>query len=158
MSKLKPSRYEVGRSMLVAGLRRFHSFADLVHSIPNQWEDFQQLGPIPGQIGKTTYGVVCFADLEQQKVEYMSGVEVSGFDGLPPDLGRMRIPGQQRYAVFTHEGDFSSLKATWDAIWNEWLPSSGCQPDNTPDFEVYDEHFDRKTGIGGIEIWFPIKS
>ena len=88
----------------------------------------------------------------------MSGIEVADFGSLPVDLGRMRIPGEQRYAVFTHEENISTLKATWDAIWNQWFPASGCQMAQTPDFEVYDERFNPKTGEGGIEIWFPVLS
>ena len=157
MPELKPPRYEVGRAMMVAGLRRYHSFADAVRTIPDHWQQFQQLGSIPGQLGVTEFGVVCASDLEKQTFEYMSGVEVKDFEKLPVDLGRMRIP-VQRYAVFTHEDHISTLKTTWDAIWQVWLPASGCETANTPDFEVYDERFDRKTGLGGIEIWFPIAS
>ena len=30
-----------------------------------------------------------------------------------------------RYAVFTHLGPYDTLKLAWDAIYREWLPSSG---------------------------------
>jgi AraC family transcriptional regulator len=58
----------------------------------------------------------------------------------------------------THSGHISGLRATWDAIWNQWLPASGLETADTPDFELYDERFDRATGLGAIEIWFPIKN
>jgi predicted transcriptional regulator YdeE len=35
--------------------------------------------------------------------------------------------------------------------------SSGMGSANTPDFEVYDESFDGKTGQGGVEIWLGIE-
>jgi AraC family transcriptional regulator len=157
LTDLKAPRFEESRAMLFAGLRREHSFTDAIRSVPEQWRQFQELGVIPGQIGETTYGAVCASSLDRQMFEYMCAVEVSDFAGLPANLGRMRVP-VQRYAVFTHSGHISGLRTTWEAIWNDWLPRSGKEPADTPDFEVYDERFDRATGLGVIEIWFPIKA
>jgi AraC family transcriptional regulator len=153
---IEPSRYADGRAMLLAGLRRQHAFADVATTIPAQWADFQRLGMIAGQRGDTTYGVVCGSDMERQSFEYMCGIEVDAFDALPAGMGRMRVPAQH-YAVFVHEGHVDGLRATWDAIWNDWLPRSGIHPADTPDFELYDDRFDRETGRGVIEIWFPIQ-
>ena len=100
--------------------------------------------------------MVCGASPDTGTFEYMSGYEVASFDALPHDLGRMRVP-VQRYAVFEHGGHVSGLRATWDAIWREWLPRSGQTPADTPDFELYDERFDPATGLGVIEIWFPVE-
>jgi AraC family transcriptional regulator len=61
-----------------------------------------------------------------------------------------------RYAVFTHEGPIESIRATWNAAMNEWLPKSGFKSANTPDFERYDERFDAETGSGIVEIWLGI--
>jgi ribosomal protein S18 acetylase RimI-like enzyme len=98
---------------------------------------------------------VCGSDQAARTFEYMCGVEVAAFDAIPRELGRMRVPAQ-RYAVFTHRGHVAALRATWDAIWREWLPRSGEHPANTPDFERYDARFDPQTGSGEIEIWFPV--
>jgi AraC family transcriptional regulator len=152
---MDPIRFAEGRAMLVAGLRRLHAFTEAGESIPAQWRDLQALVPLPGQQGHTAYGVVCGASHDTGTFEYMSGHEVASFDGLPPQLGRMRVP-VQRYAVFEHEGHVSELRATWDAIWSEWLPRSGETPADTPDFERYDERYDPATGQGVIEIWFPV--
>ena len=142
--------------MLLAGLRRHHGFAESGRTIPEQWLAFQALGRLPGQRADVAYGVVCQSDRARETFEYMSGVEVDAFDALPPAVGRMRVPAQ-RYAVFTHEGHVAGLRATWGAIWEEWLPRSGVTPANTPDFERYDERFDPRTGSGVVEIWFPIE-
>jgi AraC family transcriptional regulator len=37
------------------------------------------------------------------------------------------------------------------------LPGSGHIPADAPVFERYDERFDGRTGMGGFEIWVPIK-
>jgi predicted transcriptional regulator YdeE len=148
-------RFEDGRPMLLAGLRRHHGFAESVSSIPAQWDEFEQLGEIPGRVGAVAYGAMCGADPERQTLEYLVGVEVESFDGLPAHLGRMRVPAV-RYAVFTHEGPIESIRATWNAAMNEWLPKSGFKSANTPDFERYDERFDAETGSGIVEIWLGI--
>ena len=156
MTPIEPSRFAEGRAMLLAGVRRMHTFGGATESIPAQWEALSGLGPLPGQQGTTAYGAICFANPETQEFEYLSGYEVASFDALPREVGRMRVP-VQHYAVFTHEGHVSTLRDTWGAIWDDWLPRSGRQPANTPDFEVYDARFDLQTGLGTIEIWIPIQ-
>jgi AraC family transcriptional regulator len=153
MTELRPPVYAEGRLLLLAGIRQHHAHADAVHSIPAQWAQFQQDGMIsPGAI---TYGAVCGNNPDRQTFEYMSAIEVPDFESVPADLGRMRIQAQ-RYAVFTHSGPVAKLRQTWAEIWNEWLPASGYQTADVPDFERYDERFDPVTGQGIVEIWFPI--
>ena len=156
MTSIEPSRFDDGRAMLLGGVRRDHSFAGMAESVPAQWQAFNALGTLPGQQGTTAYGVICTASPEAQTLEYMCGAEVAAFDALPPDLGRMRIPAQH-YAVFEHRGHVSTIRETWDAIWNDWLPRSGYVPVDGPEFAVYDDRFDVRTGTGGIEIWSPVQ-
>jgi AraC family transcriptional regulator len=59
--------------------------------------------------------------------------------------------------VFTHRDHVSRLRATVYTIWNKWLPSSGHEHADAPDFELY-SRFDPRTGLGMIEIWLPIKA
>ncbi|HEY9181994.1 MAG TPA: GyrI-like domain-containing protein [Gammaproteobacteria bacterium] len=155
MTKLKESRFENGRPMLFAGIRRHHAFASVGDGITRQWRDFEKLGTLPGQVGTTAYGAICGADTKAQTIEYMCAFEVASFEGLPKELGRMRVPAA-RYAVFRHDGNVATVRATWDRIFKEWLPSSGFRSNETPDFEVYGERFDPQTGDGGIEIWVGI--
>jgi AraC family transcriptional regulator len=156
MSDLQPQRYEDGRPMLFAGLRRKHTFASMGNDIPRQWDDFTKLGELPGQIGKTAYGAICGGDPKTQTMEYMCAVEVKSFDALPKDMGRMRVPAV-RYAVFQHEGNVATIQSTWKQIFSVWLPSSGMESAHTPDFEVYGSDFDGATGEGGVEIWLGVK-
>jgi predicted transcriptional regulator YdeE len=155
MSDLQPVRYEDGRPMLLAGIRRKHTFASMGEEIPRQWDEFVKLGKLPGQVGTTAYGAICGGDAKKQTMEYMVGVEVQSFDAVPKDLGRMRVPAA-RYAVFLHEGNVATIQETWKQIFS-WLPKSGMQSNQTPDFEVYDERFDGTTGEGGVEIWLGVK-
>jgi|SRR5687768_9059959 predicted transcriptional regulator YdeE len=157
MSSIQPQRYEDGRPMLFAGLRRKHTFASMGKDIPRQWDDFTKLGELPGQVGKTAYGAICGGDPKMQTMEYMCAVEVKSFDALPKDMGRMRVPGV-RYAVFLHEGNVATIQGTWKQIFSVWLPSSGMESAHTPDFEVYGDDFDGATGEGGVEIWLGVKA
>lgn len=154
MTDFAPSRFETGRPMLLAGLRRHYGFDEGPVEIPAEWKRFVALLPLPGQVGWVTYGAMCGTDLEAKRFEYICAVEVESFDGLPDGLGRMRVP-EAYYAVFVHEGPVSGIRQTWNAI-HEWLPASGCSPASTPDFERYGPGFDPVAGQGDTEIWVPV--
>jgi predicted transcriptional regulator YdeE len=156
MGDRQPIRYEHGRPMLFAGIRRKHAFASMGEGIPRQWDDFVKLGELPGQIGTNGYGAICGADPKAQTMEYMCAYEVQSFDAVPKDLGRLRVPAA-RYAVFLHEGNVATIQDTWKQIFAIWLPTSGMQSNETPDFEVYGERFDGVSGEGGVEIWVGVK-
>jgi AraC family transcriptional regulator len=154
-TSLAPPRFENGKLLLIAGLSERYD-DQTIAGVPAQWQRFApHLGHIPGQVGHATYGVVCNGDGEGH-IDYISGVEVASFTDLPAEFGRIRIPAH-RYAVFTHKDHISTIRQTWKAIWSHWLPGSGHQADDAPDFERYDERFDPRTGSGGFEIWLPIK-
>jgi predicted transcriptional regulator YdeE len=51
----------------------------------------------------------------------------------------------------------ASIRSTWLTIWTQWLPNSGHEVVDAPDFERYSEQFNPQTGLGGFEIWLPIK-
>ena len=59
--------------------------------------------------------------------------------------------------MFLHTGNVATIRSTWKQIFSVWLPSSGVQSAQTPDFEVYDERFAAATGDGGVEIWLGVK-
>jgi AraC family transcriptional regulator len=59
--------------------------------------------------------------------------------------------------VFKHSGHISTIRSTWNAVWNQWFPQSGYEALDAPDFERYGEEFDPDSGDGGLEIWIPVK-
>jgi AraC family transcriptional regulator len=69
----------------------------------------------------------------------------------------VRIPAQ-KYAVFTHAEHVSTIRRTVTTIWNKWLPESGLEVADAPSFERYGQTFDPRTGMGGFEVWVPIKA
>ena len=149
------ARFEKGGVLLIAGLGARYSCECSV-GIPAQWQKFvPHLGNIPGQVGRTAYGVSCNFD-DDGNFDYTCGVEVSDFARVPAEWSRVRIPAQE-YAVFTHRDHISTIRSTWTTIWNKWLPESGREVAEAPNFELYGEDFNSVTGRGSVEIWLPLK-
>jgi AraC family transcriptional regulator len=148
-------RFESRNAFLVAGLSARYDYETCGGGIPAQWQRFAPyIGNVPGQVGTDAYGVRF--NSYDSGLDYACGVEVSDFSQLPPDLSRVRVPAN-RYAVFTHSGHVAAIRSTWYAIWNKWLPKSGHQLADAPDFERYDARFDARSGAGEVEIWVPLK-
>jgi len=124
--------------------------------IPSQWNRFgPYMDQIQGQKGHIAYGVIYNSD-DAGNFDYMCAVEVTEFPSSPPELTRLRIP-PQTYAVFEHREHISSLQSTFHKIWNNGLAGSGYQAADGPALERYGESFDPRTGLGGLEIWVPIR-
>ena len=152
---LQAPRFETSKPLLVAGLGERYNHENGA-GIPGQWQRFHQsVADIPGRIGKVAYGVCCNGD-DAGNFDYIAGVEVSDFSGLPRQFSSVRIP-EQKYAVFTHTDHISTIRRTINTIWNHWLPASGLKVADAPNFERYDENFDPVTGNGGLEIWVPVR-
>ena len=153
--RIAPVRFEHHGTLLVAGIGRRYT-CESSAGIPAQWNEFlPQFGHVTGQVGHVAYGVRCNTDSEGA-FDYVSGVEVPGFAQLPGTLTRIRIPAQ-KYAVFAHTAHVAAIRSTWITIWTQWLPKSGHEVVDAPDFERYGDAFDSQTGLGGFEIWLPIK-
>ncbi|MGH6934147.1 MAG: AraC family transcriptional regulator [Dongiaceae bacterium] len=151
---LEPPRFLNGKALLIAGLSERYSF-EACAAIPSQWQRFTpHIGNLPGQSGRAAYGVKLNGD--DTGFDYVTGVEVAAFDGIPKEMARLRI-APRRYAVFRHLGHVATIRGTHNAIWSKWLPDSGHQVADAPDFERYGEDFDAKRGTGGIEIWIPLE-
>jgi AraC family transcriptional regulator len=156
--QLEAPRFENGKPLVIAGLRSRYT-GKTMNSIPAQWGRFApHIGKIPGQVGPAAYGACWnFAD----GIDYLTGVEISSSSSLPGDFSVVTIPAQ-KYAVFPHREHVSKLRETLEAI-DKWLRGSGLEAASgsaeTPSFfERYSEEFDPRTGMGGMEVWIPIKS
>jgi predicted transcriptional regulator YdeE len=147
-------RFEAAGDLVVAGLNNTYDH-DSRKNIPAQWARFApHIGKVPGQIGKTSYGV-CWNYKGNCEFDYLCGVEVAESAKLPSDFVRVAIPAR-RYVVVTHEGHISTFPETMDKIWAQWIPDSGLKTAKAPCFERYTDKFDPKTGMGAVEIWIPL--
>ena len=152
--ELDPPRFQDGERIFVAGLAARYAF-EASEGIPGQWQRFApHIGHVPGQMGPEAYGVSCNFD-EAGTFEYLVGVRVRDFTGLPNDLTAMTIE-PRRYAVFTHRGHVGALHRVHLTIWNDWAPKSGAKIASAPSFELYTKDFNPMTGLGGIEMWVPV--
>jgi AraC family transcriptional regulator len=155
ITTLEPPRIE---QLLIAGLGGKYSL-DTHQNIPALWQRLQpHLGNVPGQVRArgVTFGV-CYNMDDDGSFDYLAGVEVSGFSDLPAEFARLRIAAQ-RYAIFTHREHASTIHSVGMTIWTKWLPESGYEAVDAPFLEYYDEEFDGRTGLGGYQIWIPIKT
>ena len=156
VTHLEPPRFENAKPLLIAGLSERYT-CETSAGIPAQWQRFQPLmNSVPGRAGGAAYGVCCNSD-DAGNFDYICGVEVIDFSRLPASLDRVRIPAH-RYAVFVHREHISTIRRTWNTILSKWLPESGHEAADAPDFERYSESFDPATGTGGVEIWVPLKT
>ena len=140
--------------LTIAGLQRRYDYAAMAE-IPKLWQVFgPQIGHVLNQVGAIAYGVCSNAD--DTGFHYLAGVEVSDRASLPSEYSIIEWPAH-RYAVFEHEGHVSGLSKTVDAIWHDWLPTSGYQHDRSLGMlERYGEQFDPHTQSGDVQVWVPI--
>jgi AraC family transcriptional regulator len=157
LDDLAPPVFAEGKPLLIAGLGdRFDM--ETKKNIPALWQRLgPHLGHVPGQVRErgVTFGVSYNMD-ESGNFDYLAGVEVKDFAALPAEFTRIRL-APQRYAVFTHNDHVSSIGRVHMTIWRKWLPESEFQAADAPNFERYGEEFDGRTGLGGFQIWVPIK-
>jgi AraC family transcriptional regulator len=154
--ELKPIRFTDREAIVVAGLTERYTPLTKVQ-IPVLWQRLVPwLGDIPERAGEETYGV-CFSYGADGSFDYLAGVRVSEAVSLPTELTAIELPAAN-YAVFAHTGQISTIGATWMAIYQQWAPTSGCTLMGGPDFELYTEDFDPRTGTGLVEIWIPLKA
>lgn len=84
-------------------------------------------------------------------------VEVSNFDLVPEGMETLEIQ-QGLYAVFNYKGSQSNAAAFFNAIYTQWLPSSGYELGNHPQFEILGEKYKNNNPNSEEEIWIPIKN
>ncbi len=153
MAEIETPRLEEFGPILIAGLGQRYNDETSV-GIPALWRRFDpHIGHVPGQIGGKTYGVMW--NLEGgDAFEYVCGVEVADFSHAAAELSRVTL-AKQKYAVFPHTGHLSTLRETWQYIWNKWAPAKTMRIAKAPRLEIYSEAFNPNRP-GGVEIWIPI--
>jgi AraC family transcriptional regulator len=156
---LPAPRIAASDSLLLVGLNE-HYHAGANAGIPAQWSRFSpHIGHVDHEVHGVTYGVVHNVDAANN-FDYLCGVEVRSVGVLPAGCIELRIPAAT-YAIFTHAGHISTIQATFTAIWERGLAEAGLRAADVraadaPVLERYDERFDGRTGLGGLEIWVPI--
>jgi AraC family transcriptional regulator len=152
---LPPPRFVDGKPLLLVGMSEHYS-CETSAGVPAQWQKFLPHFPnVPGQLDHKAYGAKYNFD-DESNFDYLCGVEVADFSRTPRGWANLRLPAN-RYAVFTHSEHISTIRRTWATIWDSWFPTSGHEVADAPHFELYDENFNSQTGVGGVEIWIPVR-
>lgn len=88
---------------------------------------------------------------------YLAGVEVSVGATVREPLQVIRVPARS-WAMVTHREHITTITSTIQAVFAEALPAAGLVPGDDPDLlEVYRETFDPWSGLGGVELWVPLR-
>ena len=113
-------------------------------------------GEIEGRVRGIPFGVSY--DLNDDGMfDYACAVEVKPTAAASRGMRRIAIP-RQCYAVFVHDGHISTIGETYRAIWNAWVTEHRRGLPVGPSLERHRETFDTRTGMGGVEIWIPLKA
>jgi AraC family transcriptional regulator len=149
------ARIETTGPMLFVGLAGHHAFS-AIQGIPAQWQRFMPaFGDIPDKCDPIPVGVSLAID-QDGDFEYLCAAQVSQASAVPREFVQLAVPAQ-RYAVFQHRDHVVTIRSTYAAIWNHWLPATGGIAFEAPILERHNRTFDPTTGLGGLEIWVPVK-
>jgi AraC family transcriptional regulator len=92
----------------------------------------------------------------EDKIRYDACLTVDTSVAPAGEVGVQTIPGG-RYAVFLHAGPYGQFADTYDAIFRDWLPTSGEKLRDQPAFELYLNSPDRTPPADlRTEIWVPL--
>ncbi len=167
LSLLEPIMVDLGRntpdnpeienisSFVIHGLQgRFD--AQSRAKIPSLWKTLtQSLEHRDAAFGTVSYGASMNYD-ETGAFDYLCGLAEPVRTYAFTNSKSARIPSGL-YAKFLHTGHISSIRESWNAIYNKWLPHSDYTVANSPEFECYSEDFNPITGTGNVSIHLPVR-
>ncbi|MDY6877457.1 MAG: GyrI-like domain-containing protein [Chloroflexota bacterium] len=125
------------------------------NEIAQMWQEFMpRIGEIVHEANLgDSYGVC--RDMDPEGVfEYVAGFEVDSGAAIPEGMVSWDIPAQ-KYAVFPCT--LPTIGEAYQHAFQTWLPRSGYQRGDGPDFELYDETFDPNVQDSEMYIYIPIK-
>lgn len=123
------------------------------------WSAFKPYAnTIPNRIGNDAFGIYEEYTETDDGVgfTYICSVGVLNFDDVPEGMIARTI-APQKYARFEHKGSVAFLEETLKYIWGSWLPKSGYEYVDRPDFELYSEGFNDADPENILQIYIPIK-
>jgi len=125
------------------------------NEIAQMWGEFvPRMGEIKHATGAhESYGVC--RDLEPEGLfEYVAGLPVTQAEDVPQDMVSWEVP-EQKYAVFPCT--LPTIGEAYAYAFKTWLPGSGYERGDGPDFELYDESFNPDEEGSHFHIYVPIK-
>ncbi|MGN6516563.1 MAG: AraC family transcriptional regulator [Rhizomicrobium sp.] len=153
--KLEEPRVEKLPEQFYVGLPELVRYGN-TQTIAGQWHRFMS-GPYATTENKTPAIPVGIAlESTDDGIRYVCAAEVTRFGRIPEGCIKVTL-APQTYLVFAHDGHITTLRETYEAFWNDWLPRSGRVVAEAPSLDRHNETFDTRTGNGGVTIWIPVR-
>jgi AraC family transcriptional regulator len=144
--------FRTTESVLLTGtMAIYDSQAQASEQIPHQWRNFLLSHPALGSSSKFYGASPCTPD---RKIHYLTGVALEGPES--PIAGERLTLEAGEYAVVRVD-DAALLRDTWIWLLTNWLPASGRQEKNAPEFERFTSISESGSPIGPVEIWIPLE-
>ena len=130
-------------------------------NILGHWELFnKRRKEISDQVHGFSYGVISSSDfkMEDERLTYISAVEVGPFESLPDQMQRVELP-KAEYALFEIKNSDRLRHVIVDYIYGIWLPQADYERVPGPDFEFFTHEQFRLGDPNSISHYcLPIKS
>ncbi|WP_024303428.1 GyrI-like domain-containing protein [Pseudogulbenkiania sp. MAI-1] len=137
-----------------------------LRDIPAFWQRYAQSlrAPLLAALGlphAVEYGVVRGFDPASGTFDYLIGIECQGAPTLP-DGAETHVIAPTRYAMFTtppadSDAAFAeAIVATWQAVYQAWLPTAPWQHAGSESFERYDGRSCPGQAGRQMEIYLPV--
>ena len=153
--RMEMRRETMSEPLVFVGLAEAHAF-EALEAIAGQWARFMpRAGEIEDKADPVPWGIGRAIDA-RGRLDYLAAVRVTGATGAVPKGLERCVVAPATYAVFRHAAHVSRIRATYEAIWNDWLPASGLKVAEAPTLEHHCATFDPRTGEGGVDIWIPL--
>jgi AraC family transcriptional regulator len=143
-------------AFIVAGLKVRGTQNAILRDAPPTWGHLMaRADEIERMVNRRqAFGVIGKCDSATGELDYLAGFEVADATSLPAGMASWRLPAQT-YAVFPCT--LPTLMDTFREIYDVWLPRSGRERGDGPEFELYGEEFDPQDANSRMYIYVPVK-
>jgi len=144
-------------AMKVVGIATPYDDGDL--SLPKLWSAFRPYRDnIPNRIGEDFFGIYESYEESDENTTfvYICSAQVNNFDQVPKGMITREL-AEHTYARFTHTGPLTELQETLSYIWGSWLPKSGYEYAEKPDFELLPAGFNGADKNSKLYLNIPVR-
>lgn len=137
--------------LLIGTMATYGSQAEASERIPQQWRAFRLTYPTLASSSRFYGASPCTGD---RKIHYLTGVAQES-PGNVVGGERLTLEAGEYAVVLVNEPTL--LRDTWIWLLRSWLPTSGRQEKNAPEFEQFTSISEAGIPIGPVEIWIPLE-
>jgi len=127
--------------------------------IPDLWQIFRaNMQKITGLANAQRIAVIDAIEGESPtaRLEYLAGAVWEDLDDLPDGFS-IRTVEKGEYANFLHKGPVTKFAHTLNYIYGSWLPNSGRERAEGPEFALYGKTFNPHAADAEVQIYIPLK-